>query len=291
MNSLQKSPYTGKSHALLCASLAAAAMLLLPCRIMAQVSLVNGDSSATINLTDGTGLDYWSVGTDGGQNQLNTQWFYYSVNGGAAQPINAIGLSGTPTVTGGSILDATYANSHIAVGIQYQLLGSGSSAAQILESISVTNVSSSAFNLKIFDYANFNLLQSGVNTISISPDYGPPPTFPLLGYNGVTQMSGSTALSETIGSPDANFAEAGAASGVLGDVTSGNNLAGPLTAGPPEGNVAWAFEWSEAVASGNMADVLDDGTLSITPVPEPSTVAIIMAGLGAFGFFRRRQSS
>jgi len=97
-----------KRVASLGAWLAMSGMLLLPVQGMAQYSLSDGGSTATLNLGAGTGnlgMNSWTV--LGGQNQLNQQWFWYSVNGSAPQPINTIGgLTTTPN--GANDLTVTY---------------------------------------------------------------------------------------------------------------------------------------------------------------------------------------
>jgi len=280
----------------LVAGMAIAALLLLPGHGIAQsITLTNGGSSATIDLGGSDGMNNWEVDTDPGVNQLSSQWFYYSVNGSQVESIDTIGGL-TYSVTGGDILDATYSDSLVTITVQYSLqgAGSGSGNADILSDTATATSVSSLSNLKVFEYANFDLLGNGNNnSISISPAYGGPPLFPFEGYGGVSQMNGATALSETIDSPYANFAEAGTAGGVLGDVKAGStqDLNDNLSEGMGNNDVAWALEWSyQNVASGTTENVLQDQQLSIGPVPEPSTFALIALGLGAIASFRRRSS-
>lgn len=283
-----------KRNVSLCACLAVSAILLLPSHGFAQVTLNNGGSTVTVDLTGSDGVNSWTVDTSPSVNQLDSQWFYYSINGGAAQAINTLGAP-TYSVNGGdNILTATYNSGTVAIGITYNLegSGSGSGAADISDAITATNVSSGTLtSLKVFEYANFDLLGSLNNSIGISAGNSGPPFFTPSGYSGVTQMSGATAITEDINNPNADFAEAGTATGVLGDVGTGHDLSGPLSVGPGDGNVAWALEWSyQNVSAGAMEDVLEDQTLQITTVPEPSSLALIGLGLGAVGMLRRRQS-
>lgn len=295
MKTLQKT-FPGKRELSLCVCSIITCLLLSANFGTAQtITLTNGGSTASIDLSGSDGINSWTVDSDPGVNQLNSQWFYYSVNGGAVQSIDTLGTA-VYTVTNGNTLNATYNNGTVSVSIQYTLQGSGSgsgSADILSDTATATSVSSSTLaSLKVFEYANFNLLQSGNNSISISPAYGNPPTYPIVGYSGVSQMSGSTALTESIAKPYANFAEAGIATNVLSDVLSTHDLNNNLSESSGNGNVAWAFEWSYTdVTQGTVEDMLEDQTLSIAPVPEPSTIAIVALGVGAFAAARRRRQS
>jgi len=279
---IQSTFFTSLRQGALGASLAVLGLTIMASHGTAQtVTLNNGGSVATVNLGSSAGMDYWSVEGAGGQNQLPQQWFWYSVNGGAAQAINQIGGLTYSTSPDDSSLTATYQNSTLSVGIVYTLQGSGvgSDAADMLESINILNNSASGFNINFYQYSNFNLLQNNQNTINVIGSPG--------SYSSIIQttMVGGNGIEETIDNPLANYAEAGLANSVLADVTAGNTLNGSVSAGP--GNVAWAFEWSDSVGSGNNLNIYKDKDLSISPVPEPTTAGLVALGLGAFGFVRR----
>ncbi len=270
----------------LSACLAVSSLLLLPGHGVAQtIGLSDGGSSATVDLSGGGGMNSWDVL---GQNQLNQQWFYYSVNGGAVQAINLLGTL-TYTTSGLNFLNAQYANSQLSIDVQYVLSGGGvgSGNADITETIAVNNLSGSTANINLYEYSNFNLLQSGHNSVQI---FGNSTS----GYNFVQQTSGSTAITEGIISPSANYAEAEPVNQTLNSFAStpAYNLNGNLTAGP--GNVSWAFEWSQAVGAGQELDIFKDKSLSVAMVPEPSTIALGSLGalgMGALALVRRRRSA
>ena len=273
-------PQTFLSKAALCAGLAASGLLFLPGQGNAQTTdftLNSGGSSANVDLANGQGMNYWSVL---GQNQLISQWFYYSVNNGPVQAINAIGLVSSSQFGQGNYLDALYQNSQLSVEVTYTLNGTGPGNADITETVAAKNLSGGTFNLNLFQYSNFNLLGSGNNTLQI---YGNPGA-----YTEAVQTSGSTSIAEGIVSPYANSAEANFADQTLAQINAGS-LQGHLFAGP--GNVAWGFEWSTALASGDEFDLTKDKSLSVSMVPEPSTFALIGLGMGALGLVRRRRSS
>jgi hypothetical protein len=274
-------------------SLAAIAMLLSPPAGLAQNALLNdGGSAASFNLGAGTGgtgpigMNSWSVfNGQTMQNQLNQQWFWYSINGGAMQSIDQIG--GLTSSDNGSTLSAVYQNSTIAVQVSYTLQGDGinSGGGTLTESVNVFNVSQGNFNINFYQYANFNLWQSDANIININGGPG--------AYSSIIQTTtaNGNGIQETVGQPPANFAEAGSPSDVMGDVTAGNQLNGNTYFGPAD--AAWGLEWSSTLSPfndnpGNAWNVLQGETMSITPSPEPGTIALIaLGGLTALGCGRR----
>ena len=277
----------------LCAGLVAAGVLLLSGSATAQVyTMSDGGSTATINVgnTGVLGMNSWTV--LGGQNQLNQQWFWYSVNGAAQQPINALG---TATVFNFSSpatpidnLGVQYQNNQLAVQVQYILSGNGnmSGSADMTETLSIQNVSASQITLSFYQYSNFNLLMNNMNGVTISGGPG--------GYTGALQTTGGpggNGIAEVIDAPLANFAEAALAGQTLSELNSGSyyTLNGSTSAGP--GDVTWAFQWNATLDPGAVFDITKDKGLSITLVPEPSTLAFIAMGISAMGLSLRRKSA
>ena len=248
------------------------------------VTMNDGGSTATIDLSSSAGMNNWSVL---GQNQLNQQWFWYRTDNGVAAPIDSIGGLTYTTSTGSdgiNVVDATYQNAQLSIEIQYILSGGGvgSGNADLTETIMAVNKnSSSSLDLNFYEYSNFNLLQSGNNSVTV---FGAPGA-----YSYVTQTSGSTALSEAIISPSANYAEAASFNTTLNELNTqaGLVLNGNASAGP--GNVTWAFQWDQTIAAGGQLDIFKDKSLSISMIPEPSTLAFIALGTGLLGLAMRRK--
>ena len=279
-----------KRVASLGAGLAMSGMLLLPVQGMAQYSLSDGGSTATLNLGAGTGnlgMNSWTV--LGGQNQLNQQWFWYSVNGSAPQPINTIGgLTTTPS--GANDLTVTYQNSLLSVNVDYTLNGNGvnSGSADIMEYIWINNLTSDqTLNVSFFQYSNFNLLRNNNNTVSI---YGSPGA-----YTGAFQSTGTpggSGIAEVILAPSANHGETALVPTTLNELnnpanTNYFNLSDNTSA--VTGDVSWAFQWDATLNPGDEEDISKDKGLQVSVVPEPTSMGLIALGMGALGLARRRQ--
>ena len=279
--------------------IAAAATLILPASSKAQNIIMNdGGSTATINLGGGTGnlgMNSWSVDTYS-QNQLNQQWFWYSINGAVGQSVDQLGLASLQTANGADGINtvvSTYQNSQLSVNIEYMLQGngSGSGSADITELVTIQNIGSTSYSLNFFQYSDFNLLGGANDQVSISGS-------PSSGFTGALQTTatgGGAGLAEVINAPNANFAEANYADGSPSSTlyklnnTASLTLDNNQTAGP--GDVTWALEWSRTLAPGDMLDITKDKGLSLSLVPEPSTLMLIALGMGALGMSLRRKLS
>lgn len=276
----QKSVLSRKRVAALGAWLVLSGMLLLPGQGNAQIiSLSDGGSTATVDLGSSAGMNSWTVN---GQNQLHQQWFWYRTDGGLAQSIDTIGNLQYQT-TGNNILDAIYQNDLLSVEIQYTLTGGGvgTGNADMTEQIMAINKSGGVLNLNFYQYSNFNLLGAANDNVQI---FGGPGN-----YNFVRQWNGLTAIQEAVTAPSAFYAEAALYNQTLTEFgsTPGLTLNGNLTDGP--GNVTWALQWTSTLAAGGEFDLTKDKSLSISVVPEPSTVAFIALGAGVLGLALRRK--
>ena len=228
----------------------------------------------------------WTVDS---QNQLNQQWFWYRIgNSGVAMPINTISAANV-TLNGANGATAVYQNADFTLMIDYTLYGGGvgSGQADIMESISVTkNVNDgNPLDFHLFQFSDFNLLDSpGGDTIAL---YGG-----ISGFDNAVQIKGATQIAETITSPSANHGEAGLTSDSPDTLYRLNNVSG-LTlndnsfAGP--GDATWALQWDASIGYGMPFYVFKDKELSIAMIPEPSSLALVALGLGAWGLVRRRR--
>ncbi|MGO8836153.1 MAG: PEP-CTERM sorting domain-containing protein [Limisphaerales bacterium] len=286
----------------LCVTGIATGVLFLPSAGMAQVDITgqstytmnDNGSTATVNVgnTGTLGMNGWFVGGVS-QSQLNQQWFWYSINGSAPQPINAISAATVYSVNGnplGSLNDlgVVYNNDQLTASLEYILSGNGAAtpSADLMEYISLVNNGSSPINLSFYQYSNFNLLQNNNNTVNISGGPG--------NYAGATQTTGGpggTGIGEVILGPNANRAEAAQVPQTFNELSGLNylNLNDSTTA---TGDVSWAFQWNVTLDVGQEFDLTKDKGLQVTVVPEPGTTALaVLGGLCLTGWTVRRRHS
>ena len=270
-----------KKIRLLGLTVAAALLASVSQAAVTPVTMSDLNSVAIVDVDSNAGMFQWTVG---GVNQLAQQWFWYRIgSSGAVQPINSIGPAIWNQSAGTNTLSTSYGNAQLSVNIDYILTGGTGGDADIVESISVKNNTASPLDLHFFQYSDFDLDGSPLGdtiTISGSPGSG--------FYWQATQTKLASQLSETITSPYATRAEAAFQSQILNEFLipgyNLNNNQGPV--GP--GDVTWGLQWDITVTAGATFDIFKDKRLDVSPIPEPSTLALLGLGLAALAARRQR---
>lgn len=251
--------------------------------------ITNGNSFALINSSSQAGMFNWTVD---GVNQLYQQGFWYRI--GTKGGESSIDTLGVPTVNsaGPGLLSTTYANSKLSVQVDYALHGgaAGSGSADMAETITLRNLSTTALNLHFFQYSDFDLLgNAGNDHVELSRDGSTGL------YTGALQWDGAldnSQFSAHITVTGANHAEATFWSVLLNELTDSKptTLADTIGVVGSGGDVDCAFQWDLSIAAGGSVVLDVDKNLSLpgTLVPEPSTGALLAIGLAGAAFFRRR---
>jgi len=246
------------------------------------------NSSVQINLAGG--VSQWMID---GINQLNQQWFYYSVGSGPVYSIDTIAPWSAPTLGHGSspTLTETYASSIISVKTQYTLQGqlAGSGKATLGDTITINNPAATAQTYHFFQYSDFYLGgSSGGQSVNFNSN-GAGTAYQVVQTGGayltgtVTALTGGTSVS-----PEE---EAGLYDGTMFGLVNGNPapiLNNNLNAGP--GNVNFAYEWDVTLAaygSPGSSLTLSEIQAVVPIVPEPSSVALVASGMLGLALFCR----
>ena len=243
-----------------------------------HITLVSGDSIATVDPESSAGMYQWSIN---GVESLNQQWFWfrtdlpdYSSREYSVDEINTPVVLQVPSVPGLAIMDYADTQGRFDIEVTYLLTsGPGLLTADIMENIKISNTSDEAITFDFFQYSDFDLNGSTEDR-----------SVEILGGNTVMQAAYGDeslliTLSETVvtGSPD--FWEASVHPDTLdklmdGDVDDLNNALSET--GPA--NLTWAFQWAgRRIEPGQAFIISKDKLITIEPVPEPAGLGLMAA--------------
>jgi hypothetical protein len=256
-------------------------MLLVATAAKAQLLSVP-NSSISVSTTSGQ-LSNWNLN---GTREMQLQAFYYSVGSGDVYSISSIS-SGTTTAQSSSSLTENYANSTLSLTTGYSL-GQTASGANLSSSISLQNLSGASQTFHFYQYSDFTLggTASGQNVQFLET------TIPYeVEQTGNGQVMTGT-LSALAGGGLATVEEvAGVYDGT--DFGLGNGVPAPTFSDTPlsaSGNVDFGYEITATLAANSSLTLSE-----LQAVPEPSSVALVTAGVlclgllrgGRLGFFKK----
>lgn len=239
----------------------------------------------------GVGISDWNVN---GVNQLEQQWFYYSIGSGPVNSIDTLSPWQTPTFGGsasfGTIINtnltATYASSSLSFSstytLQSQAVGNGS--AKLGTSITIQNLSGTNETLHFYQYSAFTLGGVAGNQNVQFAGTSSPYMVTQTGLNGGPLIGTISATSGGIADPVEEIA--GLVDGTQFGLKNGNPApifnSTQLSTG--SGDVDFAYEIDATLLAGQSLTISE-----IQAVPEPSSIALISCGLLALAFFSQRR--
>ncbi len=246
-------------------------------------TLTNGNSSVTIGADTPHGMSDWTVD---GQTQLYKQWFWYRK--GMTKPENPINMLASSAVqTSPNVLNTFYSGSAFSIEITYSLLGGafGSGSSAVGEQIKITNLTADPLDFHFFQYVDFDLGGDYLgDTVYLEQN--------LQGmFEKAYQTKGNAYFADEIVSPAANHGEVGLSQSILTKLndsyaTTLNDSVGPVT-----GDAVWGFQW-DVLIDGHDSFYIDiNKSVYVTPVPEPTGVALFSLGVILVGLARRHSSS
>jgi hypothetical protein len=195
---------------------AIATFVLMCCSATAQiVTLLDKNSTASLDLARRAGMYNWSVK---GVNQLNQQWFWYSIGSSAVHSVETISAAAL-VVDAPNHAAVGYSNAALSVSIDYTLTGSAVDwTADLAEDMIIRNTSAAALPFHFFLYSDFNLLGTyNSDTAVLYTD--------LLGRIDEAKQGLSFAAGEdTVVTPSATHGEVALFSSTLDRLNSGSPL-------------------------------------------------------------------
>jgi hypothetical protein len=243
------------------------------------------EGNSTVNFDSGTGaLNGWAVD---GQNQLNVQSFWYRIGSGN---VTALGAATVNPVSDNQLEASWTIGSQLYVKVTYYLIGTGpgDGEADIMQGITVKNLSGSASDIHLYQYTDFNLAGTPTGDAGfMSQDFGK--------FTSATQYKGllNATVAYSAPAPPADWAEVlGAGGGGLLSVAgtsqdlSGNvgSFLSPVTGA----DVSWAMQWDFYGLGANRSKLIsEDLHIEGVLVPEPSTLGLAGVGL-VLAVLRRR---
>ena len=252
-------------------------------------TLAARNASLQVNV-DGSngGLTDWTVN---GVNQLQSQWFYYSIGSSPVNAINTIAPWTTPATTIGNFptLTENYVNNSVSLITKYTLLSQpvGSLGATLGTTLTFQNLSGSNEVVNLFQYSNFGLGNSVAGQQVIFPSILSPYNVAQSSLSGatlngnVTAISGGTQVPTGLAAGLYDGTQLGLGNGNPAPVFNNTSLQG----GP--GNVNYGYEFTATLAP-NASLIISES--QVVAVPEPSAMALISAGALALTAYARRRS-
>ena len=246
--------------------------------------LTDGGSTAQFDLLSDQGLNAWTVD---GVNQITRQWFWLRIGseGGqsAINPPRTIFAGTSDTNFDGNLdtLIVRHTATQVKVEATFTLTGAtGEPKSDLAETIKITNLTRSPLDLHFFQFVDL-ALGGTVDDAAVG----------VSGGNTAMQADFGYYASETVVTPRPSHYQVGLGPDLYALLTGGAPLTLNDTAGPVgPGDLAWAFQWDTVLGAAGTptASLIISKDKQI--VPEPATMALLIAG-GVGAAIRRRRAA
>lgn len=217
--------------------------------------------------------NWWWYRVDG----VDTREYRYSTASGTGSP-------GTVFTAAGDTMTATFNFTNFRSELRYVITdpdGLGTNTAHLAMTNKITNTSSVARTINIFNYADYDVNGSTANTYSYNAAEG---RFEVQ-QAGQTKVAYFKGFGATAYQAAAWTSTSGAAvRGYVADAVV-NNLNNTVTGSP--GDFTGAFQWTFTLQPGEMMEILSVLSLNTPPVPTPGAVALV--GIAGLAGLRRRR--
>ena len=263
---------------------AAAGLAIAPfANAASPITLSDGNATLTIDPSSTLGAD--SLVVDGVQ-ELGQQGFFYRV--GETGGESSVAPLYQSSSVHGNVAQLNYAGDGFDLSVVYNLLGgTGSGAAELSETINLTNVSpDAALDMHLFEYSHFTLDDSTTgNNLAITDGNTANQSGPNGSLLNYVEEGATTALYQADMSPT-----------ILSSLEDNSPTTLSDAAGPVAGNAEFAFEYDSSIpASGSyivsVVQTVTPPQISAVPLPLAAYSGVaVLAGLGAVGVMRRRPS-
>jgi hypothetical protein len=258
---------------------------------LASASIILTDDNSTVELvadsSEGTtGMVKWQVNSSG--DSLVRQWFFISINGGDVIAIDELSDATISNQTANSV-EISYNDGGLDVATSYRVNGGPvniSPQSNVSEVIELQNYTSSAMEIRIYEYNDFNILGTKEGDVAERD-----------GSGAILQSEGGVSYAEVIAhSPSGSkIGEAGtvdengipSAGSILDLILAGTDFPEGTASDPYDdtlsGNedMAWVFQWDIVLTAENTENsyfVMSKDKKLVTPVP----ATLLLFGSGLF---------
>lgn len=246
--------------------------------VQSNATIYSVTTSSGYSASYDTAVNGFTSWSSGGGNQLALQTLYYSLNNGSLSQLTGSSVGTSSTLGGSKSITATYTIPGIGT-VANTLTLNGNTLGQ---GIVFNNTSGVQQTISLFQYSDFVVggpAATGSQNLSIVP------SFDTSSYAVATQTGGGATLTWSGHAPGYSTLVQASSSGAPFGPFIGFGTDLDNTTVTASGNAVFGYEFTGMVGAGNSLTVSE---VSSFPVPEPSTAGLMVTGILAWLWLRRR---